>query len=154
ASPGAALLLARILPGIVARRALPAGRLARLDAMSGVHHGLLAFARRCTVPADVAPGRFRPLPSIMYNSWAPPASLPAGDRTRSLSAGAATGRLHQASHGRPDTERLDTPFDARTVSDLRHGPRGVRGPRRQPHPGASGAYKPDVPGAGPGDLAQ
>ena len=41
ASPLAALLLVQILPSILTRRALPAGRLARLGATPDLHHGLL-----------------------------------------------------------------------------------------------------------------
>ena len=41
ASPPAALLLPQILPGILGRRALPAGRLRALDATPVFHHGLL-----------------------------------------------------------------------------------------------------------------
>jgi hypothetical protein len=41
ASPPAALLLAQILPVFSVRRALPAGRLARLGATPDFHHGLL-----------------------------------------------------------------------------------------------------------------
>src|SRR5580704_14068525 len=37
----AALLLPRILPGILGRRALPAGRIAVLGATMDLHHGLL-----------------------------------------------------------------------------------------------------------------
>jgi hypothetical protein len=42
ASPLAALLLTQNTPGILGRRALPAGRLARLGATPDLHHGLLA----------------------------------------------------------------------------------------------------------------
>jgi hypothetical protein len=42
ASPRAALLLPQILPDILGRRALPAGRLACLGATPDFHHGLLA----------------------------------------------------------------------------------------------------------------
>ena len=41
ATPPAALLLAQILPVFLGRRALPAGRLARLGATPDFHHGLL-----------------------------------------------------------------------------------------------------------------
>ena len=46
ASPPAALLLPQILPGILGRRALPAGRLRALGATPVFQHGLLAFIVR------------------------------------------------------------------------------------------------------------
>ena len=39
-------------PGILGRRALPTGRLARLDATPDFHHGLLAVERRVSMPNE------------------------------------------------------------------------------------------------------
>jgi hypothetical protein len=56
ASPPAALLLPQILPDILSRRALPAGRLAGLCATPEFHHGLLGL----TVKNQDVLGTFAP----------------------------------------------------------------------------------------------
>jgi hypothetical protein len=53
ASPAAALLLLQIQPGILSRRALPAGRLGALAATPAVHHGLLAAGNPAEHADDV-----------------------------------------------------------------------------------------------------
>src|ERR1700722_19137617 len=65
ASRLAALLLPQILPGILGRHALPAGRIAALGATMDLHHGLLdRVARRWSlllVMAALLPGCAMPL---------------------------------------------------------------------------------------------
>src|SRR5436190_20631641 len=64
-------------PGILARRALPAGRIAALGATLDFHHGLLAEADRLTPPhgAQSAPGGPRSLMGLLR-----PAPLPRAPR--------------------------------------------------------------------------
>jgi hypothetical protein len=56
ASPPAALLLPQIRPGILGRRALPAGRLRALGATPVFHHGLLTTRSTVTPLVKVDSG--------------------------------------------------------------------------------------------------
>ena len=50
------MLLPQILPGILGRRALPAGRLTRLGATPAIHHGLLGRRAPRTTAARIGSG--------------------------------------------------------------------------------------------------